>query len=101
MDEERFEDIELGWASDMAAFLSGLPQAELALLFQEAESLIRELKAVSPDEQIWLEMPQDSHAILTALVITVVNQLGAGASENLLALKRKLDEETRLKRMLE
>ena len=100
MDEGRFDDIEIGWASDMAVFLSGLPDAELALLFVEAESLIRELKAIAPDDRTLLEMPQDSHAILTALVDIVVKRLGPRASRELLVLQRKLDEEARLQRML-
>ena len=105
MDEEPFEEsfgaIEIGWASDMAAFLSGLPDAELALLFQEAEALIRDLKTMGDDERGFLQMPQDSHEILTALVNSVVGKLGSRASQPLLVLKSKLAEEARLKRLLE
>ncbi|MDF2440429.1 MAG: hypothetical protein JWN98_1413 [Abditibacteriota bacterium] len=96
-----FDDFEERWQALLVGTLDSLSPDEFALLLYEADQLIRELPELSADELAHRNLTEDPLSVFMVLVDEVLRQIGSGASEQLLELKRQLDDEARFKRMMD
>ena len=101
MDDEIFQIAGLHWSEEIIEALADLPGEEMALLMRECRDIVLGLEPLTIIDLAEQEIQEDRHIILRMLVHPVANRLGLQAGDELLKLKRKLEDEARFWQMME